>query len=60
MPEQTAENFVVEDGQRWFKSGDIGQMLPNGTLRLIDRKKDLVKLQMGEYVSLGKGQPVDK
>ena len=34
--------------------GDIGQMMPDGTIRIIDRKKDLVKLQGGEYVSLGK------
>ena len=34
--------------------GDIGQMMTDGTIRIIDRKKDLVKLQNGEYVSLGK------
>ena len=36
--------------------GDIGQMMPDGTIRIVDRKKDLVKLQGGEYVSLGKVQ----
>ena len=57
MPMETAEDFLTDkDGQRWFKSGDVGQVLPNGTIKLIDRKKDLVKLQMGEYVSLGKGK----
>ena len=53
MPEKTAEDFYTSHGRTWFKTGDIGQMEPNGTLKIIDRKKDLVKLQFGEYVSLG-------
>uniref|UniRef100_A0A8C8JD92 long-chain-fatty-acid--CoA ligase n=1 Tax=Oncorhynchus tshawytscha TaxID=74940 RepID=A0A8C8JD92_ONCTS len=46
--------FVDSNGQRWFCTGDIGEFLPDGCLKIIDRKKDLVKLQAGEYVSLGK------
>jgi len=52
--EKTAEDFFIENGKQFFKSGDIGELLENGNIRLIDRKKDLVKLQGGEYVSLGK------
>jgi long-chain acyl-CoA synthetase len=51
----TAESFVKDpDGSYWFITGDIGEILPNGSIRIVDRKKDLVKLQMGEYISLGK------
>uniref|UniRef100_A0AAX7T3D5 long-chain-fatty-acid--CoA ligase n=1 Tax=Astatotilapia calliptera TaxID=8154 RepID=A0AAX7T3D5_ASTCA len=46
--------FVDENGQRWFSTGDIGEFQEDGCLKIIDRKKDLVKLQAGEYVSLGK------
>uniref|UniRef100_A0A669C7R6 long-chain-fatty-acid--CoA ligase n=1 Tax=Oreochromis niloticus TaxID=8128 RepID=A0A669C7R6_ORENI len=46
--------FVDKNGQRWFCTGDIGEFHPDGCLKIIDRKKDLVKLQAGEYVSLGK------
>uniref|UniRef100_A0A8B9I096 long-chain-fatty-acid--CoA ligase n=1 Tax=Astyanax mexicanus TaxID=7994 RepID=A0A8B9I096_ASTMX len=46
--------FVDKNGQRWFCTGDIGEFGPDGCLKIIDRKKDLVKLQAGEYVSLGK------
>ena len=55
LPDETNEAFYVdEEGTRWFKSGDIGEVLANGTLKIIDRKKDLNKLANGEYVSLGK------
>ncbi|XP_040298436.1 long-chain-fatty-acid--CoA ligase 4 isoform X2 [Bufo bufo] len=53
--EKSLEDFYVdENGQRWFCTGDIGEVHPDGCLQIIDRKKDLVKLQAGEYVSLGK------
>lgn len=50
----TQECFREEGGIRWFYTGDIGEMFPDGTIKIIDRKKDLVKLQFGEYISLGK------
>ena len=54
MPEKTTEDFFEENGIRWFRTGDIGEFDKNGKLKIVDRKKDLVKLQLGEYVSLGK------
>ncbi|XP_017066171.1 long-chain-fatty-acid--CoA ligase 3 isoform X3 [Drosophila eugracilis] len=54
LPGKTNEDFFEDDGQRWFKTGDIGEIQADGVLKIIDRKKDLVKLQAGEYVSLGK------
>ncbi|KAG8553640.1 hypothetical protein GDO81_003497 [Engystomops pustulosus] len=53
--EKSLEDFYVdENGQRWFCTGDVGEFHSDGCLQIIDRKKDLVKLQAGEYVSLGK------
>lgn len=53
--EKTKEDFSEsQNGQKWFSTGDIGEFHPDGCLKIIDRKKDLVKLQAGEYVSLGK------
>ena len=55
MPDKTMEDFSQDEmGCRWFRTGDIGEIFPDGTLKIIDRMKDLVKLQSGEYVSLGK------
>uniref|UniRef100_A0A8C2J2J7 long-chain-fatty-acid--CoA ligase n=1 Tax=Cyprinus carpio TaxID=7962 RepID=A0A8C2J2J7_CYPCA len=52
--------FMDEKGQQWFCTGDIGEFHGDGCLKIIDRKKDLVKLQAGEYVSLGKVEAVLK
>ncbi len=60
MPDKTSEDYYVENGRRWFRTGDIGQVMADGSFKIIDRKKDLVKLQMGEYVSLGKVESVLK
>eukprot|EP00668_Euglena_longa_P036986 GGOE01047584.1.p1 GENE.GGOE01047584.1~~GGOE01047584.1.p1 ORF type:complete len:706 (-),score=212.52 GGOE01047584.1:961-3036(-) len=61
MPDKTAEDFRVDAaGRRWFHTGDIGEFHPDGVLQIIDRKKDLVKNQNGEYVSYGKIEPILK
>nr|XP_037275661.1 long-chain-fatty-acid--CoA ligase 3-like [Rhipicephalus microplus] len=59
-PELTREVFTYEAGVHWFYTGDIGEIFPDGTLKIIDRKKELVKLQYGEYVSLGHVETVLK
>lgn len=49
LPEKTAEEYE-ENG--FFHTGDIGQFMADGSIRIVDRKKNLLKLKGGEYIAI--------
>ena len=44
--DKNAEAF--ENG--WFMTGDVVQVYPNGSVKIIDRSKNIFKLSQGEYI----------
>lgn len=48
QPDQTRDTI---DPEGWVHTGDIGQFLPHGVLKIIDRKKNIFKLSQGEYIA---------
>ena len=47
-PKKT-KKVINEDG--WLHTGDIGIIFPNGCLRIVDRKKNIMKLVNGDYIA---------
>lgn len=47
-PELTSV-LLGQDG--WLRQGDIGVILPDGNIKVIDRVKSVCKLQHGQYVA---------
>ena len=49
QPQKTAEAFAPGG---WLRTGDVGEMMPGGTLRIIGRVKSLAKNLNGEYIAM--------
>ncbi|MFV0526413.1 MAG: amino acid adenylation domain-containing protein [Acidimicrobiales bacterium] len=51
-PGRTAERFVEEAGERWYRTGDLGRYWPDGTLEFLGRTDHQVKVG-GHRLELG-------
>lgn len=62
-PELTAERFVVVEGRRWYRTGDLGCYWDDGTLQFLGRIDSQVKIgghrvECGEIEYVLRGSPL--
>lgn len=49
-PEENAAVFFEKDGKKWFRTGDMARIDPDGFIWIIGRIKEQYKLENGKYV----------
>ncbi|RCG28574.1 amino acid adenylation domain-containing protein [Sphaerisporangium album] len=61
-PERTAQKFVVQDGRRWYRTGDLGRYRPDGLLEFLGRMDTQLKIaghriEAGEVEAAAEAHP---
>ncbi|MFV0318774.1 MAG: AMP-binding protein [Microbacterium sp.] len=52
-PDATAAAFRIDDGVRWYRTGDLAELRPDGRLRVLGRADDVI-ISGGVKVALGR------
>ncbi|CAL8094637.1 unnamed protein product [Calicophoron daubneyi] len=48
----------LRDEEGWMRVGDVAQWMPNGSIKIVDRCKNMFKLSQGEYVAAEKVESI--